>query len=675
MRILGLKKWEVLNFDKQLAKELAEECDIDPIVALIASARGYTDPYELEQFLSDEPIFSNPLELADIELAAEIINNSIEQGEKIAIYGDYDCDGVTATALLYNYLKSRNANCCYYIPDRFEEGYGMNVNAVKKLFNEHTKLIVTVDNGIVCFEEIALAKELGMKVVVTDHHLPIDKLPDADAVVDPHRKDCSSTFKEICGAEVAFKLICVLENREPEELLPYFADILSLAVTADIMPLVDENRSILKYGIEKIKTSALTGISALLTVAGIEIASVNASRIAFGLCPRINAAGRMGKAERAVELLSTDNMMTALGIANEIDAENSKRQQIEKKILEEATMIIETKNYMYDRVIIVSGEGWHHGVIGIVAARLTERYGSPVILLSIDGDTASGSGRSIEGFSLYNAIDYCRDLMIKFGGHEQAAGITLKSEDIPEFRRKINEYANTLDYVPPVLKLDCKLNPSALSLDLAFAIRQLEPFGAGNKLPLFGVFGVTLERITPISNNKHLRLLFSKGNNSFQGLLFGISTDDFCFKIGDCLDLAVNVEANYYKGDYSVSVLIKAVRINGTDDESLFESVAEYNNYMANRDFNVRKILPTREEVGVVYKKICEEPVLEDRIKYIFINSLGYAKTCVSLTVLEELGLILKNEKGIYKAVTGLKTNLNNSQTFKNLIERSGKID
>ncbi len=668
-----LKKWEVADFDKQLAKELAEECDIDPIVALIAEARGYKDPYELEQFLSDEPIFSSPTELADIEKAAEIINDSIEKGEKIAIYGDYDCDGVSATALLYNYLKSRNANCCYYIPDRFDEGYGMNINAVKKLFNEHTKLIVTVDNGIVCFEEIALAKKLGMKVVVTDHHLPAPQLPNADAVVDPHRKDCGSTFKDICGAEVAFKLICVMENSEPEELLPYFADILSLAVTADIMPLTDENRSILKYGIEKIKGFPNTGISALLNVAGIEIASVNASRIAYGICPRINAAGRMGKADRAVELLTTDNMMSALGIANEIDAENSKRQQIEKKIFEEAVAIIEAEKLMYERVIVASNEGWHHGVVGIVAAKLSEKYGCPVILLSSEGDTASGSGRSIEGFSLYNAIDYCRDLMIKFGGHEQAAGVTIKTDDIPEFRRKINEYAFSLDFVPPVLKLDCKLNPSALSLDLAFAIEQLEPFGAGNKTPLFGVFGVKLERVTPISNNKHLRLLFSKGNNSFQALLFGVSTNAFCFKVGDILDLAVNVEANLFKGEYSVSVLIKAIRINGTDDESLFESVNEYNSYMSNRDFNVSSVLPTREEVGGVYKKICEEPVLADRIKYIFINSLGYAKTSVSLTVLEELGLIIRDEKGILRAVTNLKTNLINSETFKFLTERSGK--
>ena len=548
----------------------------------------------------------------------------------------------------------------------------MNLNAVKTLFNERTKLIITVDNGIVCNEEIALAKELGMKVVVTDHHLPSDILPLADAVVDPHRTDCLSDFKEICGAEVAFRLICVMESKEPEELLPYFADILSIAVIADIMPLTLENRSIVKCGIEKLKAEPLTGLSALLNVAGIEINSVNASKIAFGLCPRINAAGRMGKAERAVELLTIDNMMTALSIANEIDAQNTERQQIEKKILEQAVQIIEKQNLMYDRVIVAAGEGWHHGVVGIVAARITEKYGCPTVLISIDGELACGSGRSIEGFSLFDAINSCKDLMIKFGGHEQAAGVTLAPEDIDEFRTRINNYANNSEFVPPVLNLDCKLNPSALSLDLAFALEQLEPFGAGNKSPLFGVYGVRLDRITPVANNKHLRLLFTKGSNSFQAMLFGVSTDTLCFKTGDILDLAVSVEANLYKGEYSVSVQIKALRISETDDEKLFSAMAEYNNFMSGRECDYRLIFPTREEVGCVFKKISEEDILPDRIKYIFMNNLGFGKTSVAIKTLEELGLIVKTESGKYSAVNGVKTNLLNSKTYKLLSERSG---
>lgn len=673
---MGMKKWKISSFDKALAKELAMECDVDPIVALIASARGYSDPMELEQFVSDEPVFSDPQETADIIKAADIINAVIEDGGKIAVYGDYDCDGVTATALMYSYLKTRNSDCVYYIPDRFTEGYGMNVDAVEKLAADGVKLIITVDNGIKCFEEISLANKLGMTVVVTDHHLPDETLPEAAAVVDPHRKDCPSTFKEICGAQVAFRLICVMENREPEELLPYFADMLALAVLGDIMPLTLENRTIVKYGINKLKNSPITGLSALLNVAGISQDTVNSGRISFGLVPRINAAGRMGKAERAVELLITDNIMTALNIANEIDNENALRQQTEKIIFEQAVEIIERDNLKYDRVIVVGGEKWHHGVVGIVASRICEKYGAPAILLSIDGDVATGSGRSIKGFSLYNAIENSKDLLVKFGGHSQAAGITIETNKIKKFREDINSYARNIEFVAPEICLDCKLNPSALSLDLAFALKQLEPFGEGNSVPLFGLYDVTLERITPIGNNKHLRLLFSKDTNTFQALLFGVTAENFCFEIGDKLDLAVTVDTNLYKGEYSVSVQIKGIRISGTDDDELFSQIAAVNDFFANAPCDYDGLLPTRQEVGEVYKFVSSRPVLAEKVKYSFIKSLGYAKTVIAIQSLTELGLISKNEKDMFFAVKdATKTALNNAPTYKKLLERSGNCE
>jgi len=673
---MGMKKWSISKYDKNLAKELAEECDVDPIVALIATARGYTDPMDLEQFLSDEPTFSDPRETADIIKAADIINSVIEDNGKIAVYGDYDCDGVTATSLLYGYFKTRNADCIYYIPDRFSEGYGMNTDAVKKLASSGVNLIVTVDNGIKSFEEIKLANELGMTVVVTDHHLPDDTLPEAAAIVDPHRKDCPSTFKEICGAEVAFRLICVIENREPEELLPYFADILALAVLGDIMPLTLENRTIVKYGVEKLKNAPLTGLSALLNVAGISQDTINSTRISFGLVPRINAAGRMGKAERAVELLTTENIMTALNIANEIDSENTLRQQTEKMIFEEAVAIIESENLKYDRVIVVGGENWHHGVVGIVASKITDKYGVPAILLSVDGEIATGSGRSVDGFSLYTAIEYNKELLLKFGGHSQAAGITIKTENIETFRKNINAFARNSEYIPPEIHLDCKLNPTALSVDLAFAIKQLEPFGENNNVPLFGLYDVVLERITPIGNNKHLRLLFSKDSNTFQALLFGVTADNFCFSVGDKLDLAVIVDTNLFRGEYSVSVQIKAMRMSGTNEEELFSQIVAVNDFFANFSCDYSLIMPNREEVGEVYKYICEKPVLNEKIVYSFINSLGYAKTVISIQTLLELGLIFKNEKGIFSAVAGAaKTALSNSPTYKKLLERSCNDD
>ncbi len=662
---MGFKKWKVSEFDKELAKELATECDVDPIVALIASSRGYTDPMDLEQFLSNEPVFSNPYEMADIMLAAEIVNAAVEDRVKIAVFGDYDCDGVTATALLYNYLTTRNADCIYYIPDRFDEGYGMNKQAIKELADNGVKLIITVDNGISAIEEVAYAKELGLDVVITDHHLPLDVLPNADAVVDPHRKDCQSSFKEICGAEVAFRLICVMENKEPEELLPYFADILSLAVMADIMPLTLENRTIVKYGLEKLKMSPLTGLSALMSVAALDKKGMTATKIAFGLCPRINAAGRMGDAARAVELLISDNMMKALGIANEIDEENSLRQQTEKKILSEALSIVEEKGYKNQRVIVCEGKNWHSGVIGIVAAKIVEKFGKPTILLTVDDEgNTHGSGRSIEGFSLFNAISKCEKYLDKFGGHSQAAGVSLKQENIENFRIAINEIAEMQSYIAPILHIDCRLNVSALTVDLATALKALEPYGHGNSAPVFGLWGVNLERITPIGGGKHLRLLFTKNENSFSALLFGVMEESFCFDVGDILDLAVSVEENIYKGEVGLTIQIKAIRKNGTNDDELFRSICMWEEFLSGKDGNYLSICPTRQEIGLVYKFLLQGAYSEDKIKYYFINTLGAGKTLAALKILEELKLINKSDL-INGIKTCEKTNLELSRTYK----------
>lgn len=669
---MGMKKWQTAELDKALAKELAEECGVDPIVALIASSRGYTDPSDLEEFLSDEPCFSDPFLLADIEKAADILNEAVESGVKIAVFGDYDCDGVSSAAIMYTYLQGRGCNCVCYIPDRMDEGYGMNIPAVEKLAADGVGLIITVDNGIACVKEVERAKELGMAVIVTDHHLPGEVLPAADAVVDPHRADCPSDFKEICGAEVAFKLICVAEGKEPEELIYEYADILSVAVTADVMPLKFENRSIVKLGIEKLKNAPSKGLSAIMSVAGLDRNDMNATRIAYGIAPRINAAGRLGSADIAFRLLTTDSMTEALELANRIDALNAERRGTEKSIFEKAAEIIEREGLSHRRVIVVSGENWHPGVVGIVAARITERYGKPTVVISENGDISTGSARSIEGFSIFEAISYSADLLTKFGGHRQAAGLSLKTENINAFREKINEYAESIDFTAPVLRLDCKLKPSALTLDLSEAIKLLEPFGMGNPMPVFGLFGVTLARITPIGGGKHLRLIFSKSENSFQALLFGVTPERFCFKEGDILDAAVTVETNFYAGEYNLSVQIKALRMSGTDDERLFREMDNLELFLSGKSFDINEVFPTRQETGTVYKAIAADPTSAERIKYLLLSNPGYAKTEVSLTVLTELGLIKKGADGVLRT-TGAKGDLHNSPTYKKLLERGAE--
>ena len=666
---MSVKKWVVGTPDREMAKQLAEECNIDPFAALIAVGRGIDDAGELELLMSDEPLLCDPLELADIKIAADYINSAIASGTKIAIFGDYDCDGVVATALLYDYLVSRGADIVPYIPDRIAEGYGMNNGAIDKLKAQGVSLIITVDNGIACADEIAYADSLGIKTVVTDHHLPPENLPDAVAVVDPHRVDCPSTFKEICGAEVAFKLVCALDDKEPEQMLPRYADILAVATIGDVMPLTNENRSIVKMGINKIKNSPRTGIAAILNIAGIDRASVNAGRISFGIVPRINAAGRMGSAFRAFELLICDNALEALRMAGPIDDDNVRRQQIEKDIFTSAVKIIEQNGYHNNRVIVVSGEGWHAGVLGIAAARICERYGKPTIVLSSEDGIAHGSGRSFSGFHLYNALCSCGETLEKFGGHELAAGISLKQENICAFREKINEYARKLPYAIPKLNIDFRINPAGLCIDMAYAVKELEPFGQGNPTPIFGIFGVTVQKITPIGSNKHLKLLCNKNGSVFQCLLFGVTPEQFCFATGDTVDLAVTLDTNLFQGQYTLSVQIKAIRMSETNDDAYFESKRVYEDFMS-FDTVDGEIFPSRPQVGEVYKLITAGPIKQERLGYLKNRDLGYAKTKVAVTTLCELGLISEKDGVLVAQNVNQKTDLLNSKTYKFIYER-----
>ncbi|MEE0946455.1 MAG: single-stranded-DNA-specific exonuclease RecJ [Acutalibacteraceae bacterium] len=664
-----MKKWELSHIDKDYAKELAAECDIDPFVAYIAASRGYDNPELLEEFLSDEPIFADPYELTDMDKAVECIRNAIDEKLIIAVYGDYDCDGVTATALLYSYLVSCGATVIYHIPDRFSEGYGMNIPAIENLHKQGVGLIITVDNGISCKEEIEYAKTLGMRVVVTDHHLPPDEIPDCEAVVDPHRKDDFSEFKDVCGVGVAFKLVCALEDASPEEFISVYGDFVALGTIADVMPLINENRSFVKCGFSAIKHSKKEGIKALLKVSGFDKGKFNLSRISFGLVPRINAAGRMGSADRAFELLISSDSEEAMKLAEEINLENSTRQEIEKEILEEAENIISAQCLMYDRVIVVAGEDWHHGIVGIVASRICERYGKPAIVLSIDGQLAHGSGRSIEGFSLYEAINYASSCTEKFGGHEQAAGVTVKKEDIASFRKAVNDYAHTKEPVMPVLKLDCKLNPAALNIDLVYALEALQPFGSGNPIPLFCISSVQIEKITPVGNGKHLKIQFIKGAVAFQAMLFSCSEEDFLFEKGDVIDIAVVLETNVYNGKEFLSIQIKDYRYAGINDSSLAVQISAYDDFVRRVNKNYNEFSPTREQCGTVYKFILKKERMYESVIQRFTDSIGLTKTKIIIDALIELQLVESCYKKGNRRLTvinlGNKVNLDNSDILK----------
>ncbi len=666
---MSVKKWVVGTPDREKAKLLAEECDIDPFAALVAVGRGIDNEGELELLMSEEPILCDPLELADIRIAADYINNAIENNVKIAVFGDYDCDGVVATSLLYDYLLGRGADVVAYIPDRIDEGYGMNCGAVDKLAAQGVGLIITVDNGISCAKEIAYADSLGIKTVVTDHHLPPEELPEAVAVVDPHRVDCASTFKEICGAEVAFKLACVLDDKEPEQMLGRYADILAVATIGDVMPLTNENRSIVKVGIRKIKSSSNIGVAAILNMAGIDRNSIDAGKISFGIVPRINAAGRMGSAHRAFELLTSNNAMDALKLAGPIDDDNVRRQQIEKDIFKSAVKMIESDGLQYNRVIVVCGKDWHFGVLGIVASRICERYGKPALVLSSEGGVAHGSGRSFSGFHLYDAINACGDILLKYGGHELAAGVSVSDDMLDTFRQRINGYAASKRAAVPSLNIDLRLNPAGMSVDMAFAIKTLEPFGMGNPTPIFGIFGVTLEKITAIGGGKHLKLLCRKNGNAFQSVLFGVTPEQFCFVVGDTIDLAVTLDTNLYQGGYNLSIQIKAIKMTDMDQESYFEGKQQYDDFVSGCDTDFTAIFPDRAEVGSIYKMITSSPINAERLKYID-TKIGYAKTQIAVETLCELGLVSLNNGVLVGHTATQKNDLMNSQIYKKLYER-----
>lgn len=666
-----MKKWEVAQIDKELAKNLSYECDIDPFVALIAASRGYTEPVVLEEFLSDELIFSDPYELTDMGKAADCINEAIHQGTVIAVYGDYDCDGVTATALLYSYLASRAAQVIYHIPNRFTEGYGMNKPAIDKLNEQGVGLIITVDNGISCKAEIEYAYSLGIKVVVTDHHLPPALLPVCEAVVDPHRADDMSEFKDICGVGVAFKLVCALEDVLPEELINVYGDFVALGTIADVMPVINENRSFVKAGFNLIKNSNKEGIKALLQVSGLDNEAFSVSRISFGLVPRINAAGRMGSADRAFSLLVSSDSDEALRLAEEINCENATRQEIEKDIFEEAENIIWAQGLYRDRIIVVAGEGWHHGIVGIVASRICERYSKPAIVLSVEEDLAHGSGRSIEGFSLYDAINSASDTVEKFGGHELAAGVTLKKSSIEAFRAAVNSFAQSREPVVPVLNLDCKLNPAALNIDLVYALEVLQPFGLGNGVPLFGIYGAEIDKITPVGNGRHLKISFVKGPVAFQAMLFSCDTDSFLFCKGEIVDLAVGLEINHYNGKEFLSIHIKDYRYASIDDTNLAYELAAYDDFTNLIPRSYSEFTPTREQCGAVYKYILKKECLYDGVIQRFMNSIGLAKTKLIIDILVELELVsstvINGNRRLNVINLGNKVNLENSAILKRI--------
>lgn len=623
---------------------------------MLLQIRGITSDVEIEDFLYNDSVIADPMEIRDMDKAAARVRQAIDSGEAICVYGDYDADGVTSTALLYSYLETVGANVTYYIPSRESEGYGMNSAAVDMLAAQGVRLIVTVDNGIAAREEIAHAKSLGIDTVVTDHHTPLSTLPEAVAVVDLHREDCPSRFKLLSGVGVAFKLIMALEGEEcdVDMLLDNYSDILALGTIGDVVELKGENRVFVKRGMDSIMHTDRAGISALLEVSGIGEKALTAGRVAFTLVPRINAVGRLGHSGQSVELLLTEDFERAEEIAQVMNRDNTERKEIENRILEEIDAEIRRNPALVrDRVIVIDGEGWRQGVVGIVAARVKETFGKPTIIISREGDKAKGSGRSVEGFALCDAVAACADVLTHYGGHPMAAGLSLPAENISLFRKRINEYAASLPKMPyDCFRIDCRLNPAIISEELVYQISLLQPFGAGNPTPVFGFFEMQLEAIIPMGNNKHLRLQVSKGGNSLKVMQFFTAPEEFPFIKGDIIDIAATLEINEYNGVKSVSVVAKDIKASADDSEKLLNANRAFEKFIGGKPLSKRiieRLTPTREDFAQLYRflQACRGYRLAiDSLVHKLGGRLNLGKIRVMLEAMRQLGLI-EMEEGI----------------------------
>lgn len=645
-----LRKWEVHPLDKERAAAFAQTYGVPFFLAMLMNIRGLDDAAHLREFLGEGEPLSDPFLLKDMDKAAARITRAVDNMEKIAVYGDYDADGVTSTAMLYSYLETRGADVIFYIPQREGEGYGMNIGAVEYLKEQGVSLIVTVDNGISSVQEVARANELGIDVVVTDHHRPQEILPDAVAVVDAYRPDDTSPYKHFSGVGIAFKLLMALEDGagDVEDLLEAYSDLAAIGTIGDIVPLTGENRTLIRAGIERLSQSDRPGVQALLENAGIAGKALTSTNVAFTLVPRINATGRMGAPERAVRLLISGYEEEAEVLSEEICADNEERRRVEAEIAEAAFADIEAKGYMKDRVVVVDGENWHHGVIGIVASRVTERCGKPCMIISRGETEAKGSGRSIEGFSLFEAICACGDLLIKFGGHPMAAGITLKPENIEAFRKRINQYA--AEHFPQMptqtVTLDCKLNPAALSVSMAQSLTQLEPFGNGNPQPVFGLFNMELSNVTPVGGGGHLRLTLEKNGAVITAMRFNTKPEELPYHIGDKIDLAVQLEAREFRGQPSLTVIVRDMKFAAFNTEKNIASLASFEKWQRGEVLSAEdknRLYPDRACLAAIYRALRTVNGKEtDQIRFVSQfgkdMTLGLFKT--ALLVFEERGLV-----------------------------------
>jgi single-stranded-DNA-specific exonuclease len=562
------KRWTTYDKSIENIELIISKFQIPEIIARALINRGINTVPKVEAFLNtDLDSLYDPYLMHGMDRAIGRILEAIKCKDKICVYGDYDVDGITSTSLMIRTLKELGSDAVYYIPNRIEEGYGLSISSMDKIKELGVSLIVTVDCGIRSNEVVDYAQSLGMEVIVTDHHECEGELPKALSIVNPHQPDCSYPHKGLAGVGVAYKLVSALLSRAGNDTFAKeLLDIVSIGTIADVVPLLDENRIIVRNGLERIKNTNNEGIKALLEVCGLSGKELNAYNVAFMLAPRINAAGRIADASECVELLLTNNAERAMEIAKKLDLDNKERQAIENEILNSAAAIIEkTMDVEKDRVLVLGNENWHIGVVGIVASRLVDKFYLPTFIMSIDGELSKGSARSISGFNLFEAMSKHSDIFEKYGGHEMAAGFTIKTERIDELRESMNfEAESTMgkEKLLPELLVDYKLSPEDINLETIRQLKALEPFGIGNPSPLFVYRGLKVLSSKAVGNeSKHLSLKLYDGVNEIKCIAYNLGSMQKVLSTGKKIDIICSVENNIWNNIESVQLNIKDIKL------------------------------------------------------------------------------------------------------------------
>lgn len=556
------KKWQFCEGDEEKVEELSNKYNISKLLATILVNRNIIKDEDIRIFLNPtRNDFHDPYLLPDMEKAVDRIVTAIKNKEKIVIYGDYDVDGITSITVLKSFLEERGLQVDQYIPNRLEEGYGLNKPALEEIASKKYDLMITVDCGISAIDEIDYANSLGIQTIITDHHEPVEELPKAFAVIDAKRKDNKYPFRELAGVGVAFKLSQAISIRlglEEKEYLK-FLDIVCVGTISDIVPLVDENRVITKLGLRLVQQTKNIGLKALLQASGYN--KIDSNTVSFGIAPRINASGRMGYQEDALALFLSKNIVEVNDLVKKLNGYNTKRQEIERNIYNEALAKIENEHLDNNNVIVVGGNGWHHGVIGIVASKITDLYFKPSILLCFEDDIGKGSGRSIPGFDLHEALNKCSNSLEKFGGHAMAIGVTVKKDNLDQFENdieKIAEESNIKDIVP-IINIDAEIDLNNINKDIVESLNALEPFGEGNKMPLFAYRNLKINSIRALSEGKHLKLTLKDNNNIINAIGFNMGYLVNDYLIGDKVDVVGVLEINTFNGVDNLQINLKDI--------------------------------------------------------------------------------------------------------------------